>query len=78
MIAVSYGLPNRHPDEKSAATIVREINLEHGSDLSRKGAKMMVLQGRIGESPKTRGQNKNIPSQVWNLMKGSFVSFLKL
>ena len=39
---------------------------------------LMVLQGRIWESPKTRGPNKNIPSQVWNLTKGAFVSFLKL
>ena len=55
-----------------------EINLEHGSDISRKSATMMVLQGRIGETPKTRGPNRNIPSQVWNLMKGAFVSFLNL
>ena len=39
---------------------------------------MMVLQVIIGESPQTRGPNKNIPFQVCNLMKGSFVSFLKL
>ena len=77
-IAISSGLPPRHPDKKSAATIVREINLEHGSDISCKIETMMVLQLRIGESPKTRGPNKNIPSQVCNLMKGAFVSFLKL
>ena len=75
---MSYGLPPCHPDKKPAATIVREINLEHGSDISRKSATMMVLQGRIGESPNTRGPNKIIPSQVWNLMKGAFVSFMKL
>ena len=75
---MSSGLPYCHPDKKSAATIVREINLEHGSDISLKSATMMVLQGKIGESPKTRGPNKNILSQVWNLMKGKFVSFLKL
>ena len=39
---------------------------------------MMFLQVRIGGSPKTRGPNKNIPSQVWNLTNGAFVSFLKL
>ena len=39
---------------------------------------MMVLQGRKEESPKTRGPNKNIPSQFWKLTKGAFVSFLKL
>ena len=77
-IAVSSGLPPRHPDQKSDATIVREINIEHGSGFSRKSATMMVMKGRIGGSPKTRGLNKNIPSQVWNLMKGAFVSFLKL
>ena len=44
-IAVSSGLPYCHPDKKSAATIVREINLEHGSDISLKSATMMVLQG---------------------------------
>ena len=55
-----------------------EINVEHGSDIIRKSATMMVLQGRIGEPPKTRGPNRNIPSQVWNLMKGAFVSFLNL
>ena len=65
-IAVSSGLPPRHLDRKSDATIVRDINLEHGSDSSRKSVKMMVLQGRIGESPKTRDPNKNILSQVWN------------
>ena len=47
-ISVSSGLPPLHPDKKSAATIVREINIEHGSDISRKSATMMVLQGRIG------------------------------
>ena len=78
MIAVSSGPPPRHPDKKSAANIVREINIEHGSDISRNSATMMALQGRIGEPPKTRGPNKNIPSKVWNLMKGVFVSFLKL
>ena len=57
---------------------MREINLEHGSDISRKSSTMMVLKGRIGESPNTRDPDKNIPSQVWNLMKGAFVSFLKL
>ena len=77
-IEVSSGLPPCHPDNKSAAIILRKINLEHRSDISRKSAKMMVLQGRIGGSPKTRGPNKNIPSQVWNLMKGAFVSFMKL
>ena len=35
-IAVSSGLPPCHPDNKSAAIILREINLEHGSDISRK------------------------------------------
>ena len=63
-IAMSSGLPPRHPDNKSAVTIVRETNLEHCSDISCKSATTMVLQGRIGESPKTRGPNKNIPSQV--------------
>ena len=77
-IAVLYVLPPRHPDKKSAANIVREINIEHGSDISCKIATMIVLQGRKGESPKTRGTNKNIPSQVWNLMKSAFVSFMKL
>ena len=34
----------------------RIINLdETGSDISCKSATMMVLQGRIGESPKTKG-----------------------
>ena len=50
-IAVSYGIPPCHTDKKSAATIVREINLEHGSDISCNSATMMVLQGRIGEPP---------------------------
>ena len=77
-IAVSSGLPPRHPDKKSAANILREINIEHGSDISRKSATLMVLQGRTGESPKTICPNKNIPSQVWNLMKGAFVSFMEL
>ena len=77
-IAVSSGPPPRHPDKKSYATILCEINIEHVSDISRKSATMMVLQERIGESPKTRCPNKNIPSQVWNLMKGAFVSFMKL
>ena len=77
-ISVSSGIPTRHPDKNSAATIVHNINLEHGSDISRKSETMMVMQGRIGESPKTRGPNKNIPSQVWNLTKSAFVSFLKL
>ena len=77
-IAVSSGLPPHHTDKKSAATFVREINIEHGSDISRKSATMMDLQGRIGKPPKTRGPNKNITSKVWNLMKGAFVSFLKL
>ena len=45
-IAVSSGLPPCHPDNKSAAIILRKINLEHRSDISRKSAKMMVLQGR--------------------------------
>ena len=63
-IAMSSGLPHRHPDNKSAVTIVRETNLEHCSDISCKSEKTMVLQGRIGESPKTRGPNKNIPSKV--------------
>ena len=54
-IAVSSGLAPRHPYNKSAATIVREINLEHGSGISRKSTTMMVLQGRIGEPPKTGG-----------------------
>ena len=75
---MTSGIPPRHPDKKTAATIVLEINLEHGSDISHKSATMMVLQGRIGESSKTRGPNKNTPSKVWNLMKGAFVSFLKL
>ena len=57
-IAVSYGIPPCHPDKNSDATIVREINLEHGGDISRKSATIMVLQGKIGESPKTRGPNK--------------------
>ena len=47
-IAVSSGLPPCHPDKKSTATIVHKINLKHGSDISRKSAKIMVLQGRIG------------------------------
>ena len=42
-IAVSSGIAPRHPDKKSAATIVRKINLEHGSDIIRKSATMMVL-----------------------------------
>ena len=63
-IAVLYVLPPRHPDKNSAANIVHDINLEHGSDISRKSETMIVMQGRIGESPKTRGPNKNIPSQV--------------
>ena len=77
-IAVSSGLPPCHPDNKSAATILRETNLENVSDISRKSATMMVMQVRIWESPKTRVPNKNIPSQVWNLIKDAFVSFLKL
>ena len=56
-IAVSSGLLPRHPDKKSAATIVRKINLEHGSDIIRKSATMMVMQVRIGELLKTRGPN---------------------
>ena len=54
---MSYGLPPFHPDKKSAATIVREINIEHGSDISHKSATMMVMQVRIGELLKTRGPN---------------------
>ena len=77
-IAVSSGIPPLHPDKKSVPTIVREIKIEHGSDISGKSETMMFLQGRIGASPKTRGPNKNIPFQVWNLTKGAFVSFLKL
>ena len=61
---MSYGIPSCHPDRNYAATIVCEINLEHGSDISLKSAKIMVLQGRIRESPKTIGPNKNILSQV--------------
>ena len=77
-IAVSSDPPPYHLDKKSAASIVHDINIEHGSDIILKSATMMVLQGRIGKSPKTRGPNKNTPSQVWNLMKGAFVSFLNL
>ena len=77
-IVMSSGLPLHHPDKKSDATIARKINLEHGIYIIRNSATMMVMQGIIGESPKTRGPNKNIPSQVWNLMKGLFVSFMKL
>ena len=74
-IAVSSGLAPRHPYNKSAATIVRDINLEHGSDISRKIATMMVLKGIIEESPKTRVTNKNIPSQVWNLIRAHLFHF---
>ena len=42
-IAVSSGIPPLQPDKKSDATIVRNINLKHGSDISRKSAKMMFL-----------------------------------
>ena len=77
-IAVSSGIPPCHTDKRYAATIVYDINIEHGSDISRKSATMMALQGRIGEPPKTRVPNRNISSKVWSLMKGAFVPFLRL
>ena len=77
-ISLSSSIPPCHTDKNYAATIVRDINIEYGSDISRKSATMMALQGRIGEPPKTRGLNRNISSEVWNLMKGAFVPFLKL
>lgn len=39
---------------------------------------MMVRQERAGEYPKSRGPGKNMRSKIWNLMKGAFVSFLKI
>ena len=29
-------------------------------------------------SPKRRGPNKHVPSQIWSLLKGAFVSYIKL
>ena len=43
-ITVSSGLPPCHLDKQSAATIVRETNIENSSDISRKSATIMILQ----------------------------------
>ena len=77
-IAVSSTLLPQHPDKQSTAAIVHYINATHGSTISWSTVIMMVWQGRVGESRKSRGPGKNIPSQVWKLMKGVFVPLLKL
>ena len=48
-IAVLSGIPPNHTYNKSAGTIVRDINLENGSNISCKIDTMMVLEGRVEE-----------------------------
>ena len=77
-IATSRMLTKGHPKKLSDVMIVKQVNDKYATNIVTKTASMMVRDGRAGMSPKSRGPSKNIPSQVWNLLKGAFVSFIKL
>ena len=71
-------LPRGHPEKLSNNKIVNLVNDEYKTTIVAKTASMMVRQGRIGMSPMRRGPTKYVPSQIWSLLKGAFVSYIKL
>ena len=77
-IATSRMLPHGHPEKLSDIKIVNLVNNEYKTTVVAKTASMMVRQGRIGMSPMRRGPTKYVPSQIWSLLKGAFVSYIKL
>ena len=77
-IGTSRMLPQGHPEKLSDNKIVKLVNGEYDTNIITKTASMMVREGRIGMSPKRRGPNKYVPSQIWSLLKGVFVSYIKL
>ena len=77
-IQFSRLLPTDHNEKNTDIAIVRETNKLCGSILSVKSASMMMREGRVGVSPKKKGPSYIISTQIWNLTKSAFVSFLKL
>jgi len=77
-IVTSRILKKGHPKKSSNVLIPKLVNHNYDTNIATKTASMMIRDTRALMSPKTRGPSKNIPPQVWNLLKGAFVSFIKL
>ena len=77
-IQYSRNLPRDHPEKKSDISIVRSLNEMHSCNVSVKTASMMVREGRIGVSPIPKGPTGFISSQIWDVLKGAFVSYINL
>ena len=63
---------------KSQRQIVEEVNKAVGSNLNPKTVSRMVLDGNIGVSPLKRGPVGNFSKKVWEALKNSYVTFIKL
>ena len=77
-IIVSQKLPLGHKCKTSANKIVKEVNEYYKPNLTTKTTSMMVREGRIGVSPKRCGPEGILKNLVWQLLRGTFASFIKL
>ena len=78
VIVTSQKILRGHKDKKSNNKIVKEINEYYKSNLNKYTASMMVQEGRIGVSPKRCGPEGILKNLVWQLLRGTFASFIKL
>ena len=78
LIQRSRNLPDSHPAKKSNAAIVRDVNRQYNSNINVKTAGRYVRMGIIGQSPMKKGPVGPFPNPIMKVLKGSFVTYLKL
>jgi len=77
-IQKNKALPANHPDRKSIAVIVEEVNEICDSNTSPKTAATYVRKGLIDTSPLKRGPDCKFPKPIYSALKGAYSMFLML
>jgi len=66
------------PEKTSNAEIIRRVNKAYKSSVDPKTVSRYVKNNMIGVSPMKRGPVGDFPKQIWNALKGAYVTYLRL
>jgi len=77
-IEATKAMSPKNPNKKSQRRIVEELNKRLGTNVSHKTVSRMVLEGKIGVSPRKPGPAGSFNKTEYDAMKIAFLTYIKI